>query len=381
MYVFLLMVVAGYVGMQLYIYWKLRQAVPAHGPWRVLVIAALAGIGVAFFMSRAFEAHGWRLAASASGLVSHWWVAASMWFVCIGLAADAWNLAVRLAARRRPAAGRLRIRPRALVAAFGVAALGLSVWGFLEPWAVRIETLRVRAPQLPPGSKPIRIVQISDLHLNALMSRRRLERIVARIREARPDLLVFTGDLADQASEHVGELAAMLAEVNAPLGKLAVTGNHEFYRGLASSAPMMQAAGFNVLHGQCVSVAPGLLVAGVDDYVASRIGVCVAEEEDRVLPPRERSDFVILLKHRPYIEERSLGRFDLQLSGHIHGGQVFPARWPLLLFCRYTKGLYHLGKGSSLYVNRGAGTFGVPMRLLSPPEVTLIILEPQGSQP
>lgn len=378
MYVFLLMVVAGYVGMQLYIYWKLRQALPARRACRRVVIGALVAIGLAFFLSRAFEARGWHRWACVSGLVGHWWVVASMWFVCMGLAVDAWNLALWLAARWRNGVLRLRVGPRALVAVIALAVVGLSIRGFMEPWEVRLEKLTVRVRQLVPGSRPIRVVQLSDLHLNALMSRERLAKIVARIREAQPDLLVFTGDLADQTDEHVSGLAATLAELEAPLGKLAVTGNHEFYRGLARAAPLMRAAGFNVLHGQCVRVAPGLLVAGVDDYAALRLGVAVAEEEDRILPPRERADFVILLKHRPYVEESSVGRFDLQLSGHIHGGQVFPARLPLMLFCRYSAGWYNLGQGSALYVSRGAGTFGVPMRLLSPPEVTLIVLEPTG---
>jgi predicted MPP superfamily phosphohydrolase len=362
--------------MQLYVYWKLRGAMPARGPWRGLAIGWLVGVGAAFFLSRVFEALGWRLAATAAGLVSHWWVAATMWFVGMCLAADGWNLAVRLSGRAWPGAARLRIPRRALAVAVAAVVVALSVWGFVEPWGVRLETVVVHAPQLPAGSKPIRVVQVSDLHLNALMSRGRLARIVRRIREAKPDLLVFTGDFADQSSGHVDALAALLAEVHTPLGKLAATGNHEFYRPTAQSLAPMEAAGFRVLHNRCVPVAPGLTVAGVHDYAAERLGLMEEEEEDRVLPARRGSAFVLLLKHRPYVEARSVGRFDLQLSGHIHGGQVFPARWLLRLFSRHIAGRYDVGSGSALYVSRGAGTFGVPMRLLSPPEITLIILQP-----
>ncbi|HUT35110.1 MAG TPA: metallophosphoesterase [Planctomycetota bacterium] len=376
MVAFLLAVVACFAASQLYVYWKLRRAVPARGPWRALVIGWLLAVGAAFFLSRVFEAAGWRRAATATGLVSHWWVAATMWFGGMCLAADAWNLALRLLARAWPGVGRARIPARALALAVVAVVVVLSAWGFVEPWAVQLETLAVHAPQLPPGSKPIRIVQVTDLHLNALMSRGRLARVIERIREARPDLLVFTGDFADEAGEHVAGLAAMLAEVHAPLGKLAVTGNHEFYRGLQHSLPLIEAAGFGLLRNQCIRVAPGLLVAGVDDYAAARLGLIAPDEEGRILPGRDRADFVLLLKHRPYIEKGSAGRFDLQLSGHIHGGQVFPARWLLMLFCQYTIGRYDLGEGSALYVSRGAGTFGAPMRLLSPPEVTLILLQP-----
>jgi len=376
MIAFLLAVVAGYAGMQLYIYWRLRQALPARGPWRWLLIAWLLTVGAAFFVSRTFESAGWWRAASVAGLVSHWWVAASFWLVGIGLAADAWNLAARLLARARPWAGRLRIPPRPLAATAGALVAVLTAWSLVEPWDVRLETLTFHAPQLPPGSRPLRIVQLSDLHLNTLMGRGRLAKVIQRIHEAQPDLLVFTGDFADESSPHVERLAALLAEVRPPLGKLAVTGNHEFYRGLASSLPPLRAAGFELLHGRSVRVAPGLLVAGVDDYAAVRLGVVEADQEGRALSPLGRCDFVILLKHRPYVEDDSVGRFNLQLSGHIHGGQVFPALWALRLFCDYTMGRYDLGEGPTLYVSRGAGTFGAPMRLLSPPEVTLIILKP-----
>ncbi len=381
MIAFLIGVVVCYVGTQLYVYWTLRRAVPARGPWRMLAIAWLLATGAAFFASRPLEGAGWRLASAAAGLVSHWWVAASMWLVCVGLATDAWNLAVRPAARRWPKATRLRIPPRAVAGAGGVLVVVLSVWAFVEPWAVELRKVRLAAPRLPPGSRPIRIVQLSDLHLNALMSRGRLSRIIARIREAEPDLLVFTGDFTDESSRHVEDLAAMLADIRPPLGKLAITGNHEFYRGLGRSLPLLKEAGFRLLLGQCVRAAPGLLVAGVDDNVGVRLRIVEPGQEDRILPPRDREDFVLLLKHRPNVEKGSVGRFDLQLSGHIHGGQVFPGRWPLMLLFRYTIGRYDLGQGSTLYVSRGAGTFGAPMRLLSPPEVTLIILEPQGSQP
>ncbi len=371
MIAFFLAVAAGYVAIQLYIYWKLRQAAPARGPWRALAIGWLTATGVAFFTSRLFEAAGWRLLAVMAGLVSHWWVAASMWLVGVGLVADAWNLAVQLASRAR-----LRIPPRTVAGAGAALVVVLSVWAFFEPWAVELRTVVIHAPQLPPGSQPIRIVQLSDLHLNALMNRGRLARIIARVREAQPDIVVFTGDFADESSAHVTSLSAMLADIQPPLGKLAATGNHEFYRGLARSLPLLEQAGFRVLRGQCVCVAPNLLVAGVDDGVGVRLRLVEPDQEDRVLPPRDRKDFVILLKHRPDVEEDSVGRFDLQLSSHTHGGQVFPARLLLMLFSRYTIGRYNLGGGSSLYVTRGAGTFGAPMRLLSPPEVTLIILQP-----
>lgn len=230
--------------------------------------------------------------------------------------------------------------------------------------------------RLPAGSAPVRVVQLSDLHLSLLMGRRRFARILDRVREARPDLLVFTGDFADGASAYERGLAARLAELDAPLGKLAVTGNHEFYHGLDRSLELLRAAGFRVLRGEGVRVTKHLTVVGVDDPAARGLVPAALTDEGRVLPQREHAEFVILLKHQPVVDGGALGRFDLQLSGHTHGGQVFPARWGVRLFYRHIMGRYELPAGATLYVSRGAGTFGPPMRVLSPPEVTLLILRP-----
>jgi len=369
---FVLFVLAAYVGMQGLIYWRLRRAVPQRVGWRAGVIGWFVAMGVALFLARPFEALGWHVAASVAGVAGHWWVVASMWVILFGAACEVWNLVPRCLPQLR----RLRIRLRVQAIAAAAMVAGLTAWGVVEMHAVRLETLPLRTGRLPAGSRPIRIVQFSDLHLNALMSRGRLERFLAAIRAARPDLLLFTGDFADESSGHVERLAAMLATLEAPLGKLAVTGNHEFYRGLARTAPLFDKAGFALLRGERLRVAPGLLVAGVDDYAAERLGIVEAEQEDRALPPAERSEFVILLKHRPHVEPGATGRFDLQLSGHTHGGQVFPGLWPLRFFYRYTRGRYELGGGSQLYVTRGVGTYGVPLRVFSPPEVTLITLSP-----
>lgn len=374
---FVLLVLAAYAGMQLLIYWRLRRAVPPRWGWRAGVVGWFVAMGVALFLARPFEALGWHVAASVAGVAGHWWVVASMWVILFGAACELWNLAARGLPRLR----RLRVRLRAQALAAATMVVGLTAWGLVEMHAVRIETLTLRTARLPRGSRPIRIVQFSDLHLNSLMSRFRLERILAALREARPDLLVFTGDLADESSPHVERLAARLAALEAPLGKLAVTGNHEFYRGLAHTAPLFGRAGFGLLRGERLRVAPGLVVAGVDDYAAERLGIVEAAQEDRALPPPERADFAILLKHRPHVEPGAAGRFDLQLSGHIHGGQVFPGLWPLRLFYRYVRGLYPLEAGARLYVTRGVGTYGVPLRVFSPPEVTVITLQPQEHGP
>lgn len=373
---FLAAILTLYGGLQLFVFLELHRAFPRRWPWRLAPALLLVVMNATLVLSRLLVSSGGGGPAAVAAFVGHWWVTASLWFFLIGALVEAWNLGVRVAGR--PPYGGLAISPRRMAAAAGLIILGLSVWGVMEASVIRLETVVIQTPRLPAGSKALRVVQVSDLHLSLLMSRGRMARILARVREARPDLLVFTGDFADEVSPHVCGLVALLAEIEAPLGKLAATGNHEFYLGIGSATLLLSDAGFRLLRGESVKVADHLIVAGADDLAALRLGRHAFAGEGLALPSSDHSEFVILLKHQPLVDERSRGRFDLQLSGHTHGGQVFPGGGLLRLFYRHLAGRYELPGGATLYVSRGAGTFGPPMRVLSPPEVTLILIEPQA---
>ncbi|MFO7900097.1 MAG: metallophosphoesterase, partial [Planctomycetota bacterium] len=174
------------------------------------------------------------------------------------------------------------------------------------------------------------------------------------------------------------ELAPLLASLDAPLGKYAVTGNHEFYTGIKQAEAFHQRAGFILLRGRSTLVDGRLWIGGVDDPAGlRRSGGDVHLNEGEALPGKHRWVASVLLKHRPLVDPRSVGRFDLQLSGHVHGGQIFP----FVLFVAMTDSLLpgsHTFDGSTVYVSRGAGTWGPPMRFLAPPAITVIDLAPAG---
>jgi predicted MPP superfamily phosphohydrolase len=199
---------------------------------------------------------------------------------------------------------------------------------------------------------------------------------VRRIEEARPDILLSTGDLVDAELAHVRERAPLLAAVKASMGKFAVLGNHEYYAGLDESLAVNRAAGFQTLRGGSAEAGPFRLV-GVDDSVGFRTRAEWLQHEAAALAGAHDGRFVLLLKHRPAFNPDSAGKFDLQLSGHSHGGQIFPFYSVVKMFNPMPLGLSALTGGSRLYHSRGTGTWGPQMRLLSPPEVTLILLEPQ----
>jgi predicted MPP superfamily phosphohydrolase len=163
-------------------------------------------------------------------------------------------------------------------------------------------------------------------------------------------------------------LAEPWASITPPLGKFAVVGNHEVYANRANSLEFMEKAGLRVLLNEVVMV-QGLAIAGVPDPAWGEL-----RGDAQVLAAAVPAATVILLKHRPWVEESAVGRFTLQLSGHAHRGQIFPFNLITGLAYPMQDGLYRLEGSSWLYTSRGTGTWGPPMRLFSPPEITLIEL-------
>jgi predicted MPP superfamily phosphohydrolase len=257
--------------------------------------------------------------------------------------------------------------------ASAIAVLGLTLllggYALYEATAIRIETVTIRSAALPPELPSLRIVQLSDLHLGLIHRKGTLRTVVETIRTLQPDLLVATGDMVDARLDHLEDLVPLTASLAPPLGKYAVTGNHEVYAGMKGALDFLQQGGFTVLRNQRRVIQPGLNIVGVDDPATGK-----AQSEEGLLPEKDEG-FTLLLKHRPLINASTLGRFDLQLSGHAHRGQIFPFNLITRLHYPQQDGLYLLASGAWLYASRGTGTWGPPMRLFSPPEITLFIIE------
>jgi predicted MPP superfamily phosphohydrolase len=249
-----------------------------------------------------------------------------------------------------------------------VVVLVAGTWAFYEARRLRIEHVQLTVPTLPPGRPSLRIVQVSDLHLGLINREAILDEVIELIRQTGPDLLVVTGDLLDAQRNQLEGLSAPWRQLVPPLGKFAVVGNHEVYADRGNSLEFMGSAGFRVLLNELVTV-QGIQIAGVTDPAwGDLLG------DARVLASAQPGLVTILLKHRPWVEESALGRFTLQLSGHAHRGQIFPFNLVTGFAYPLQDGLYQLDGDSWLYTSRGTGSWGPPMRLFSPPEVTLIEL-------
>jgi predicted MPP superfamily phosphohydrolase len=259
-----------------------------------------------------------------------------------------------------------------------VLAICASIYAFIEAGHIRADHVTITSSKLPTSISRIRIVQISDLHIGLLLQKGRLLRILEKVKEAKPDILVSTGDLVDgklnrdDAISDLNPLAALLETVPTPFGKYAIIGNHEVYAGLPQAIAFSRAAGFTLLRNQAVELSNGLTISGVDDLAIKPKQLYNPNIEIALLNSIPKKSFNLLLKHRPDILPESDGHFDLQLSGHVHGGQIFPFNFLVKLKHAIPCGTTTTPAGSLIHVSRGTGTWGPPMRLFVPPEVTII---------
>ena len=254
------------------------------------------------------------------------------------------------------------------------AALFVVVYGFFEARNIRTEYIFIPTNKISSDVGRVRIAQISDVHLGLIVGEERLRTIIQAVQQAKPDILVSTGDLVDAQLDNIDKLADILKTVDTKYGNFAITGNHEFYAGLERSLKITEMAGFTVLRGRSV-VIPGLItIAGVDDEAMRGWLKGDNTEENKLCSEVDNSQFTVLLKHRPVVYKGLLCSYDLQLSGHTHKGQIFPFGLITRLFFETYYGFFHFKNGTYMYVNRGSGTWGPPIRFLAPPEVTIIDL-------
>lgn len=293
-------------------------------------------------------------------------------------------LAERVAKRRGPIAPPpegVMTRRQMVEAVGGVAMIGAT--GATLGWGAaygrhefELVELPVRIAALPRALDGYVIAQVSDLHAGTYVGERDLEQGFERVRAAKPDLVVVTGDMVDFDPAYAPLVARKLADLAPRDGVFACLGNHDYYAGRDRVLASLRAAGITPLVNQGTVVRPrdggGFALLGVDDRWGGRYASPGPRLDDALsmVPdalPR------ILLSHQPVTVDRWAGKVALQLSGHTHGGQINPGFRPADLFMSYVAGLYRVG-GTVLYVNRGFGTVGPPSRVGAPPEVTRIVL-------
>jgi predicted MPP superfamily phosphohydrolase len=239
-----------------------------------------------------------------------------------------------------------------------------------------VKPVRVALAKLPARLSGYRIVQLTDVHIGPTLDRVFLARVVAQVNAERPDMVVITGDLVDGSVPELAEHVRPLADLRAKDGVFFVTGNHEYYSGADAWIAHVSSLGIRVLRNERVAIGgeDGFDLAGVDDASAHQFGGDHGADYDRALGDRDRSRALVLLAHQPrQVIPAERYAPDLMISGHTHGGQIAPFNWLVKLQQPYVAGLYDHGP-TKVYVSRGTGYWGPPMRLGAPAEITRIEL-------
>ncbi|MDF2697672.1 MAG: putative phosphoesterase [Labilithrix sp.] len=272
---------------------------------------------------------------------------------------------------RRQAISRMFAGAAALL---GVGASAAGMVSALAPVAVK--RVRVTIDRLTRVASGMRIVQLTDVHVGPTIGKDFIEDVVSRVNALEPDVIAITGDLVDGSVEELSQHVAPLAKLRAKHGVYFVTGNHEYYSGADEWIAHLQKLGVRVLRNEHVRIGgdAGFDLAGIDDHSSEGYGHGHGSDLPKALAGREPERACVLLAHQPRgIELADKLGVDLQLSGHTHGGQLFPWNFAVRLQQPFVAGLHRLAR-AQIYVSRGTGYWGPPMRVGAPAEITEIEL-------
>jgi uncharacterized protein len=315
-----------------------------------------------------------RRAASAMRTLVYLWMGLFALLITAVAVADLGSALFALA-RGTPASARWNPGLLTLVLAVAVTALAFGVRTALGP--PDIERIAVPIAGLRPGLEGLRIVQISDLHIGETLHADWAESIAREVNRLEPDVVAITGDLADGSAARLGEEVAPLGGIRARLGTFFVTGNHEYYNGAPGWEERVRSLGITVLHNEHRVLSRGgdaLVVAGVTDSEGGRFSAADAPRPDLAFAGAPEGAPRVLLAHQPRaaFQAAPFG-VDLQLSGHTHGGQIFPWMFFVRLQQPVLRGLKRVA-GVRVYTHRGTGFWGPPVRVGARAEIACLTL-------
>jgi uncharacterized protein len=266
----------------------------------------------------------------------------------------------------------------ALVASGGIGAFGVRS----ALWETAMPEIPVKLARLPRALDGYTIALLTDVHIGHLLDARFLRQLAELTNRARPDLIAIGGDLVDGRVEHIGAQVAELRRLRARDGVCFVTGNHEYYSGAGPWIDFLGKLGVRVLMNQRVSLGDAAAsgaqfdLAGIPDHRASGLWNQLAPDARAATHGRDDARELVMLAHQPVqVAASAEVGAGLQLSGHTHGGQLYPFGAVALIHQPYLAGLHlHEPSGTQVYVSRGTGFWGPPLRVLAPAEIALIRL-------
>ena len=254
----------------------------------------------------------------------------------------------------------------------------ISIYGIFNGLRIpEIITQKIKFSNLPDDLKNFKIAHITDLHVGSQIKAEMINQVVDKINSFKPDIVVFTGDAADGSVENYGKEMDPLKNIKSKYGKYFVTGNHEYYSDLKGWLNKIQNIGFKILINESKQLKINnstLLITGIPDRTAKYYLKSHKTNMEKAIKGYENSNFKLLLAHQPKdIDHAEKFGYDLQLSGHTHGGQYIPFSFLVRLANPFLKGLHQKNK-TKIYINQGTGFWGPSIRIGTVPEITKIIL-------
>jgi predicted MPP superfamily phosphohydrolase len=352
----------------IYVFWRVASVpqVQRHVPRKLLIGAAVV-LWAVVFLGRVLGHGGTGDLARILELLGMTWMAMLFLAYVPLLAAEILTGFGFLLPRWAPS-----LRVWALAAGLALSAIAL----FQGLRAPVVQDHEVRLPGLPRALDGTVLVAMSDLHLGSLLGEEWLAARVEQVRAEQPDLVVLLGDLFEGHGRPPGEMLPALRRLSPPLGVWVVPGNHEFHGGRDRGMALIEEARFGLLRNRWVEVRPGLILSGVDDLTALRRAGRRGDPISKALAGRPPGA-TVFLSHTPWrAEQAARAGAGLMLSGHTHGGQIWPFGYLVRLFYPLLEGRYEV-EGMSVIVSRGTGTWGPRMRLWRPGEILRVTLRAQ----
>lgn len=375
--IFITIVFAIYTVVNVYIYVRGLQAIPAHSNLRIWFTVSFWIIASAFILARFLERTYPCLFTGIITWIGSFWLAFMLYFTLLLFFLDLVRILNNV----------IHFLPQFLYSDYGktkfivffvcLTVVSLTVLsGFINARTVRIKELSFIIPKNAGSRKNLRMVMVSDVHMGTLIAGRKVSRLVTKINEMHPDIVVFAGDLVDEDLSPVinNNLGGALTAIRSKLGVYAITGNHEYIGGADAAIRYLTENGIIMLRDSSVFVENSFYLVGRDDRDKTRFTGKKRKELSELLKGVDNSFPIILMDHQPFNLQKAadLG-VDLQLSGHTHHGQIWPLNY-------VTRAIYDVSWGSKkigntqFYVSSGFGTWGPPVRLGNTPEIVLINL-------
>jgi predicted MPP superfamily phosphohydrolase len=375
-------------GIHFYVWWRLVRSARLPRRWHITATVVFVLLFVSVPITT-WSRHAYPEVSTTIGWVSLTWMALAglmfVWFAIVDLGRLVAWIGVRIGRRvgNRPAPEPSLSRRNFLARVTGGAAMAVGSTSVARGMVSARGThevidVEIKLAKLPRELDGFSIVQLSDLHVGMTIDRAFVQRVVDLTNDLKPDLVALTGDLVDGKVADLADDAAPLGALRSRHGTYAVTGNHEYYAGADPWIAYLTSIGVTYLRNERVTIGDGAAsfeLAGVDDHGAHGFGRGHGEDLERATAGRDPDRALVLLAHQPR-QVRRAHRYgvDLQLSGHTHGGQI----WPWHYIVKIQQGGLLAGRydyeGTQLYVTRGCGYWGPPVRLLAPLEITRVIL-------